>query len=276
MIDTIKNIAHQIAEDYLLTNKDMNNALLGIYRKGDIENLEVLKRICETANQNVYLALYQDEDTDKTNITFILVDYNKLQKEIRKGENAMEKYLTPPNDFRELLTMVTGNTPTEMPSLPDESIKTAELHKISRYKDVFEAFVSDIESLKTHELLNTEKAFEKMSNHAKIMVSNGESLGDISKIASRHVDSIGHDFKKVALAYDLIHKNLKESNFNVKTGFTKTSSSKINRNSTMLKPVDEYIVAIEKVAALNEMLGNLGKTVSALKKVVTDEIKAIA
>lgn len=274
MIEAIKDTAQQIAEDYLLTEKDMNEALLKLYQEGGIENLEVLKRICEIANQNVYLTLYQNEDTDKTNIKFDLVDFNKLKGEIQKGENAMEKYLTPPDDFRQLLTMAIGTPPEEMPSLPEGSEKTAELQKISRYKDSFEAFVSDIQSLYHHEMLNVERAFTKMASDAKIMITNGESLGDVAKIASRHVRNQGFDFMKVAAAYTVIHKQLEASNFKVKTEFTKISGYKFHENATMLKPVDEYIQSIEKAAALSDMLTNLESTMSAIKQFVTKEIKS--
>jgi len=274
MIEAIKNTAYDIAEDYLLTNTDMNDALLELYRNGDIENLSVLKRICETANQNVYLSLYQNEDTDKTNIKFDLADYDSLKKEIKKGENDMERYQTPPTDFRQLLTLAVGTAPEDIPSLPEGGEKRAELQKVSRYKDTFEAFVSDVESLYHHEMMNTERSFQQMEKEAKIMVANGESLGDIAKIASRHVRDQGFDFMKVAAAYNVIQKNLEQNNFKIKTGFTKMSSLRINANAPTLKPVDEFIQSIEKAAALNEMLTNLGNTLSAIKNFVIKEAKA--
>jgi len=274
MIESIKEIAHKIAEEYLLTGDDMNEALLDSYQSGEIENLEVLKRICETANQNVYLALYQNDDTDKTNITFVLADYDKLKGEIQKGEKDMDKYLTPPNDFRGLLTMVAGEAPKEIPESSDGGEKVAEIHKLGQYKNVFEAFFSDIQSLRTHEEMNADRAFEKMSLDAKTMIANGESLGDISKVACRFVRDEGYDFKKVALAYDMIHRELLEKNFKVNTSFTKTSSiRRINRNADMLQPVNEYISSVEKIAALNDMLKNLGHTVSKMRELFTEKIK---
>jgi len=274
MIESIKELAHRVAEDYLITEQDMNETLLELYQSGEIENLAVLKRVCETANQNVYLALYQNEDTDKTNIKFTLADYSKLKDDIKKGENDMDKYLTPPKDFRSLLTMIAGSPQNDTIKASDDSEKTADLRKIGQCKNVFEAFFSDIQSLQRHEEINVENAFDKMAIDAKVMIANGESLGDISKVACRYVSDEGFDFMKVAVAYNVIHTDLIKKNFNVKTVFTKTSSlKKINRNADMLKPVQEYITSIEKVAALNDMLLNLGETVATIRKLFINEIK---
>lgn len=270
--DQIKNTAHDIAENYLLTQSNMNDALLELYQGGEIENLAILKRICELANQNVYLSLYQDEDTDKSNLKFDIVDFDKLKTEVKKGENAMDKYRTPPKDFRSLLTIVVGAEPEKVPALSNDGEKLAELQNVSRYGNAIAAFVSDIESLRCHELQNVEKAFEKMSHDTKLMVSNGESLGDIAKMAGRYVKDVGFDYMKVAAAYEVINNTLKDSGFNVKTEFTKISSFKINNNADMFKPVSSFITSIEKVAALNDMLENLGNTLSAFKKVITEAV----
>lgn len=273
IIDTIKDIAHSVAENYLLTNEDMNKSILAIYYEGNIENIEMLKRICELANQNVYLSLYHNEDTDRSNIKFDIVDYDKLKTEIQKGEYAMNNYLTPPTDFKTLITLVTGNTKNEISTVPSQTAKLAEFDKINSYKNTFEAFISDIESLRYHEFQKAEEAFNKLAHDAKIMVANGESLGDVAKIASRFVQEIGLNPIKIAAAYEVIYNDLKESGFNVKTEFTKVSSFRINKEAGTLKPANDFIMSIEKIAATNEMLNNLSKTLSIFKKVMNEEIK---
>jgi len=272
LVDSIKNIAHKASENYLLTGDDMNDTILSSYYEGDVDNLEVLKRICELANQNVYLSLYQNEETDKSNISFDLANFNKLKDEILKSEKAMENYATPPSDFRSLLTLIVGNDVGNIEQAPDAGEKLAEFQKLGNYRNAFEAFISDIESLRYNEVQSAEKAFLKMAHDAKLMISNGESIGDIAKIASRYVKDMGLDPMKIAAAYDVIHKDLIGDGFTVKTGFTKVSSLRINKNAEMLKPVDQLIMSLEKIAATTEMLQNVNKTVAAFNKVISEEL----
>lgn len=272
LVDNIKNIAHKASEDYLLTNIDMNDTILSSYHSGDISNLEILKRICELANQNVYLSLFQNDDTDKANISFVLADFNKLKTEILKSEKAMENYATPPSDFRSLLTLIVGNEAGNIEQAPNNGEKLAEFQKVGNYKNAFAAFISDIETLRYSEVQNVEKAFLKIAHDTKLMVSNGESIGDIAKIASRFVKDEGLDPIKIATAYDLIHRDLVKDGFAVNTGFTKVSSLRINKNAEMLKPVNEFIISLEKIAATTEMLQNLNGTLAAFNKVLNGEL----
>jgi len=274
LVDNIKNIAHKASEDYLLTDVDMNDTILSSYYSGDISNLEILKRICELSNQNVYLSLFQSEDTDKTNVSFVLADFNKLKTEILKSEKAMENYATPPSDFRSLLTLIVGPNAGNIEQAPNDGEKLAEFQKVGNYKNAFAAFASGIETLRYSEVQNAEKAFLKIAHDTKLMVSSGESIGDIAKVASRFVKDEGFDPMKIATAYDVIHRDLVRDGFTVKTVFTKTSSLRVNKNSDMLKPVNEFIMSLEKIAATTEMLHNLNNTLAAFNKVLNGELVA--
>jgi len=274
LIDNIKNTAHKASEDYLLTGVDMNDTILDSYHAGDVSNLEVLKRICELANQNVYLSLYHDEDTDKKNISFVLADFNNLKTEILKSEKAMENYATPPGDFRSLLTLIVGKDAGNIQQAPNNGEKLAEFQKVGNYRNVFEAFISDVESLRYSEIQNAEKAFLKIAHDTKIMVSNGESIGDMAKISSRFAKEAGLDPMKVAAAYNIIHQDLVNDGFTVNTEFTKVSSYRINSNADMLQPVNEFIMSLEKIAATTEMVHNLTNSLSAFNKVLKEELVA--
>jgi len=272
LIDTIKNIAHRAAEDYLLTHVDMNDTILDSYNAGEIQNLDTLKRICELANQNVYLSLFQDESLDKTNITFVLADFNKLKTEILKSEKDMESYATPPGDFRSLLSLIVGRDAGDIQQAPNAGEKLAEFQKVGNYKNAFEAFISDVESVRYSEMQNAEKAFLKIAHDTKLMVANGESIGDIAKISSRFVKEAGLNPMRIASAYNIIHKDLKDDGFTVSTEFTKVSSQRININAKMLQPVNEFALSFEKIAATTEMISNLRKTLNAFNKVMGEEL----
>jgi len=272
MIDKIKNIAHKASEDYLISGADMNDTILDSYHAGEIDNLEILKRICELANQNVYLSLYQSDDTDKSNISFVLADYDKSKTAILESEKAMESYATPPNDFRSLLTLVIGKDVGDIQQAPNDGEKLAEFQKVGNYKNAFKAFISDIESLRYSEMQNAEKAFLKMAYDAKLMVSSGESLGDIAKIASRFVKESGLNPMRIATAYNMIHKDLTKDGFTVNTEFTKMASLRINKNAEMLEPVNELMLSLEKIAATTEMITNLTNTLAAFNKILSEEL----
>jgi len=266
IVDKIKNLAHEISEDYLLTNEDMNEALVDLYEDGEIDNEEILKRICEHVNQNVYLGLFNQPDVDKSNIVFNKADYEIISGKIKESEEAMKDYNTPPENFRSNLDN----------AVSDDVIKTAssnshlkELGVIVEQRQVLRNFRNQLGIMKTASASDAEAAILDIANDTKIMISNGDSIGDISKIATRHVkENMGGDAVKIARCYDYIHKELVDSNFNVKTGFTKISSQRINTKSHILKPVETFATSIAKIAGLDEMIGNLSSVISAFDKTI--------
>lgn len=264
LISTIKELAHEVSEDYLLTNKDMNDSLVELFRDGEIENDEVLKRICEHANQNVYLALFNDPETDKGNITFDMAESDKVLKEAKESEDSMKNYSTPPSDYRsdlEIVIMPKGQ------SEETEGEKLASFNTAIEYKQVLKNLLSKVETMKTASVYNAENAYNRMAHDAKVLIANGDSIGDLSKIATRYVkENLEGDFIKVAKCYDMIHKELKNDGFHVRTGFTKISSQRINSKSDVLKPVYEFATSIAKVAGFGEMEQNIKSKIAIFDK----------
>jgi hypothetical protein len=273
LIQHIKDLSHKVSEDYLLFGKDMNDCLVELYQNGEIENEEVLKRICEHSNQNVYLGLFNDLSVNKANITFKIADFNTIIPIIRESEIAMNSLNTPPEDFRaKLSSAVTknnelenadeDNAATEVPNMK----KFAGLETIVYYRNAIKDFSDKIEMMKCAEEKVAEQSFEKMFHDARIIVAKGDSLGDLSKIAARSIKEKGGDFMKVAQAYDMICNTLEENNYNVNTEFTKISSLNINHKSEILQPVHLFSDAIMKIAAFNEMKTNLLSTLNVFDK----------
>jgi len=268
LIKKIKDLSHQVSEDYLLLGKDMNDSLSTLVQKGEIENMEILKRICEQANQNVYLALFHNPETNKANIVFDLAKFDQISTNAKESEQAMKDYNTPPEDFRSGLEIVitSGNKGTK-----SENEKLGELNEVVEYRQVMRNLLNRVGIMKTAEEQNAENSFNRMAHDAKILVSNGDSLGDISKIAVRFVkEELEGDFVKMAKCYDLIHKELVNSNFNVKTGFTKLSSKPINSKSQVLLPVRDFSMSMAKIAGLNEMKLNIENKLKSFDKVIAE------
>ena len=268
LIQKIKDSAHRVSEDYLLMNKNMNESLEELIKEGSVENEEILKRICEHSNQNVYLSLYNDPDVDSSNITFEVADFSKVAHILKESEQAMNDYNTPPEDFRKGLDVIIMDISNNSTSGNE---KLAELNEVVQYRDTINAFISKIEMMKTAEVNNAEQAFNEMANDAKVMVANGSSLGDISKIASRFIkENIGGDFMKIAQCYNIINEELVKSNFSVSTTFTKLSSQRVNPASRMLIPVKEFSDSITKIAGLEEMEINARERLAVFNKTIKE------
>ena len=80
---------------------------------------------------------------------------------------------------------------------------------------------------------------------------------------------------KVAQAYELILKDLCDSNYSVDTEFTKLSSMSVNHGSEVLAPVHIFSDSIMKIAALQEMHSNLSKTFSIFDSAIRSELKNV-
>lgn len=270
LVQKIKDMSYKVAEDYLLLGKNMDANIVSLYLNGDIDNEEVLKRVCEHANQNVYLGLFNNPDVNKSNIIFDIANFNNIVPIIRESETAMNDFSTPPKDFRSNLSPASKNNEaenfdedqadTDAPNIK----KFAKLQTAIYYRDALREFSNRVDMMKCAEENLAEESFNKMARDAKSMVARGESIGDISKIAARSVVESGGDFTKIAMAYDMIRQDLVDNNYKVSTEFTKISSMNINHGSEVLKPVHTFSTSISKIAALKEMQTSIANDLDIL------------
>jgi len=272
-VSTIKELSHKVAEEYLILGKSMNESLVSMYNDGLIETREVLKRICEQANQNVYLSLFNSAGSDKGNISFDLADYEFVNKNISQSESSMNDYNTSPSDFRSALELsVEKKASLNVPE--DGSEKLAALNRFVQQRDVYTNMLNGLGALKTAEIRSAENSFNKIASNTRVMVANGESVGDIAKISMRHVGGMGLNcMSKVAGAYDMIHKDMLKDGFHVSSDFTKMSSLSINSKAPTLAPVAEFSLSIEKIAAINEMESNIQNVLNGFDTVIEKAVK---
>lgn len=268
IIQHIKELAHKATEDYVIHDTPPNESIDEMIKNGSVENEEILKRICEVCNQSIYLSLFNKSDVDRSNIIFDYADFKQLKDAIKTRENHMSDYLTPPKDFKRSGELTFIIQPKEEVKEASAAYNLKEIQKVAHDLNKLILFKSSIETLKADEVKTVEQAFEIMSDQTKEMVLNGDSLGDIAKIASRHVHGAGLSFEKVAKAYELIGNNIRKSGFDVETAFTKVSSQAINVNAPMLDAVEDFVMSIEKIAACGEMHGKVDKHIKAYKKVL--------
>jgi len=266
IIQRIKNAAHEVAEGYLLFGSSMNDAISKKANDGEIDNAEMLKRICEHANQNVYLSKFQDADS-RRNITFDIAEFNVIKKNIDESEKSMELYAKPPEDFRSSLQMVVDAIVDENNAEEKTSQMTKEArYTLNEYKQIFVKLAGAMEAVRVRSVNDAESGFNLISHDAKRMVANGESIGDLAKIASRCVKEDGLNPMPVMKAYGIIEKELVDGGFQVNTEFTKISSLKINHASITLRPVKAMSLAIEKIAACGEIISRINEIVETFDK----------
>lgn len=270
IVQRIKNIAHEASEGYLLFNNSMNEIISKKFNDGEIDNQEMLKRICEQANQNVYLSKFSNA-SERGNITFDIADFDSIKKNIDESEKSMELYDTPPEDFRSALETIVDDS-----VVPQE--KTAgwtkdDTYALTQYRQQFARLSNAVGMMKTASMEELESGFNLIYHNAKRMAANGESLGDMAKIAARCIQEDGLNPNGVIKAYGIIEKELVNSGFNVNTDFTKISSLKINHASMALRPVKDMSIAIEKIAALAEMENNINTVITAIDRLVKKNVR---
>ena len=83
MLSEIKRAAGQVSEDYLLKDINMTDSIESMARKDNL-NEEVIKRICELANQNTYLSIFNSSPEKRGNVQFTTADSDAILKRIKE------------------------------------------------------------------------------------------------------------------------------------------------------------------------------------------------
>jgi hypothetical protein len=260
LIEQIRTIAHKAAEDYLVSGIGMNETILS--NIDEDSNSEIIKRICELANQNVYLSIFNDKNTDKGSISFDMANSDEVISALQQSESAMDDYKVDPNDFRNSLEIAVMSPIVEPEAVMDGNEKVATLHEISDTKQSFEKLLRSVETMKFAEYKSMESSFNQIERDTKAMVHNGDSIGDIAKIAMLSIDADKNVRMKIASIYNEIASEMKKSGFIVKEEITKISSLTVNRDSAIVRPAREFALSLQKYAAFNEMAENLKTMIS--------------
>jgi hypothetical protein len=258
MTDDLKQIAGKISEAYLLKKQDMNDAIQSVASEKKL-NQEIIKRICEFANQNTYLSIFHSDKLKRGNINFDLADANRIIAKIKENNMAEKDYLTSPDDYRvhdEYGQEMKGEEPV---AIPEEKAvdHLKELRNKLRIKDRLAILLSAIQSMSTQEEKDAEKNILKISSYCRGLVFNGESFGDMTKLALRYTKDRGMEVEKTSKLYQTIGDYLSQKGFNVNMELTKVSSLKINQKSDVFSPLEAYHLNLMKLSALREMEENI-------------------
>ena len=264
MVDKIRDISYVVVEAYTKNKTPLNDAILKV--SDSIDNEEVLKRICELANQNVYLSLFHSPGVDRSNIVFDVADFAKLKDEINKRKLAMNDYALAPDDYRKTLTVAV--VPIQMEPMVDKTAAINDKYRLIAERDCLQKLANLLSSIKTAEIQSVEDNYTKLLKDSIQIVHQGESFGDLAKLASRNVSELGLNPDKIIEIYSDVSKLIADEGYHVREDFTKISSLKINRDSEVLQPSKEIALSIEKVATLNEMLTKVNKFIEAYETLI--------
>lgn len=252
MIENIKAKAHNVSEGFLKFGKDINSEILGMYEGGDIENKEVLKRVCELANQNIYLSLFNDSNTDKSSISFDYADYNRILKESGSMKDEMTAYDFSPEDFRDGLLSL-GKVASQSSTTQRDN---SEQMKVA-CKDSISNMINNLEKVAESFTKLAEEAYSELKSNVKSLSYNGETIDDMSKIACDYSNMYNFNTEKVASAFSLASKELVSTGFKINNGLTKVASQDIDTDSEFFSPVEKLAVSIDAISASKEIIARL-------------------
>jgi hypothetical protein len=198
---------------------------------------------------------------------------------MNESESNMEEYGLTPKSYKDALpasapSQEIGLDEIIAASLPQ--IKVAALAVGNRDLSVYHGFLRTLEAMKSSEEQCVEKMASEIRRDTTVMVSNNESIGDISKLACRYVKSKGLGIDKVASLYQETYAELVASGFKVNDEFTKISSAPLDMSSPVFRPSFEYALGLEKIAALNEMIDRVKATIDSYKVVAESMVAKLA
>ena len=269
----IRELAYNTAKEHLTSGQDMNEYIYNLYVAGDkIENNEILKRVCELANNNVYIALFKNPKTDRSNITFTLADAKGIiekmnNKTVSPSKTVDFDYISAP--VKKLNVKVASFEIEKTASEFDASLKKiATVHKLERGMSCLVNMVSGLECVKTASENRMYDIIGRLSEIGAGITSNRESLGDMTKIAMKSVkDNYGKEgVEKIAKVCDYVMREVKARGFNISTDITKLSSSNIDVDGELYKLSNEFNLETEKIAACKKIITGAGCRIELIKK----------
>lgn len=269
MLDEIKKLAGSVSEAYLTKKAPMTDAIV-IIAKSNKLNEELIKRLCEIANQNTYLSLFHGSKDGRGNIEFDLADAAKVIEKIKELDMGNEDYLKTPRDYR-LGDEEDEEDEDTIVAEPDDDKSLVErvndLNKKTRMNDRLTVLLSAIKSMKAQEELDAERNVLKLSSYCKNTITTEQSFADMSKLALRYSKDRGFGVEKTAGILSYIQEDLESSGHKLNKELTKLSSMPINPGAEMFRPIEGYNMNLVKLAGLDQLEKGVGFFVELMKHV---------
>lgn len=247
--DEISKYAYDASYQFLQHQKPLSKTIIVIGAKNNL-NSEVLKRICEKANQNVYLTLFNSKGVDRSNIKFPRADAEEVMGGVQQ-QGATNDYQITPAEHE--IVVGKPDIPAKNTGIMDERDEMQlTLEKIRN-------LLASVKNMLSEEKTAASKSLDEFYGNVKNMVGNGESFGDIAKMAMRFASTKDVNVEKTADILKYAKDHLTKEGHRISTEITKISSEGINPNFELFQNVQNCVESIEKVAGLTEMFNNISK-----------------
>lgn len=265
-IDVINKIAYDAAQAFLMNKSDLTDFIKTAAVSNDL-NPEEIKRVCEKANQNTYLGLFHDANTDRANIFFKLADFDEISSNISREDIAMNDYDVTPQDYRLAGEKIAAEFEASAEDIARERHEV--MQKVAAYRDRLVLMRRSVETIKVAGIRDAESAVGQIHDLCRSMVVNGESMGDITKIACRNVMGAGFGYEKTASAFAEVADAIASEGLVVKTEFTKVSSTPaINAKHPVNTAAMAFASEVEKTAAAEEFIANVDRHIAKLDSIL--------
>jgi hypothetical protein len=259
--DDIAKYAYDAADKFIRHKIAMNDTIHEQATKNSL-NSEVVKRVCEEANKNVYLAMFKSDGVDKTKIEFPRAEDSTILSKIQADNSDVADYILPPG---KPVTPVLSPASDEMPAreLSSAGTRDALYETMNKIKNM----LSSVQTMMSQEKKASEQNYQKLYGSLK-KLAHHESYGDICKLAMRfsayaELDSKAsseilkyagdHLGKEVALRFDI----------------TKTADGTLDPAFPLFQEFEACVHSIEKVAGWTELEANLSRGASTVESIVT-------
>jgi len=249
MKETIDKIAYAVSSLFINGKINLNDSIRLSFQQGLIENQEVLKRVCEEANKQVYLALFHGSE-DKSNINFDLASPEKVMS----TPNSTLDYQKAPANFNASVVPVA----TEMSKVAsDDEYRVA----VSGMADQARRFAYYTNSEKLASYQRAEKLMDKVASLAESMaIVDHDSAFDICKIASDvFMEETGSPVVSLGIVSHIsehLEKKASEGH-KIETMATKLASSyQLNDNDPFVTGLRKLAQEIILTSAFNDIEGS--------------------
>ena len=269
MMSEIKQLAGKVSEDYLLRKVAMTPAISKIAAEKKL-NPEYVKRLCELANQNTYLTIFNGSKEGRGNISFDVADSEKAIQGAKETDMSMHEYEKAPDDFR-LSDEYDAEQAAEEAAVQEEAPKSLEhhlrhLHEKIRFNDRLKHLLDTIKTMKAQEERGAEDSVMKVSSYCKSLILSDESVMDMAKLSMRYSKDRGYDLNKTAALFETVMGYMDGKGLTYNKELTKVSSMKIDPSHEVFKMIEDYNQHIVKLSGLYEMEANLEAVHNGIRK----------
>lgn len=168
MNELIASLAYKASEGYIQNKADLNATIRDSYLSGEIENTEVLKRVCEEANKATKLAILQDSIAGGT----VIFNYATPEKVMGNIDTSLSDYMVAPKS---------AAMPIEVEKVASDPEVRREAIALGRNMEKFASQLRQ-ESLRSEG--SAAKALIKVATMARDYIYAGGSVPDLCKIAA--------------------------------------------------------------------------------------------